>query len=343
MIAIPLPFVVSMLLMLLAIILWFKPDNDFKPASGFATLCAVTTAIVGLRWSIDLALFRLLQPIFASLVPMTAWYCFRRAHQTGRLSWFHWTGPLCITLGSLSYPYWHAPLDLMLTLLYIGYGIRLIYSSRGEALQVRVSDLEKVCYAERLAGCMLLFSACIDGALSVDFSFNSGRYAMYILALGYSVLLPVLAISVVLVSRSTLTNELNNRSQADITSDSTVKTVAAIAESDAQTITDKLSELMQTQHVYLDPDLTLDRLARKLTIPAKQISAAVNLIHGRNISKLLNEYRIEHAKQRLINSDESITQVYLSSGFQTKSNFNREFSRVTGQTPSTFRRTMQTE
>ncbi|WP_136483764.1 AraC family transcriptional regulator [Vibrio sp. H11] len=343
MIAIPLPFVVSMLLMLLAVILWCKPENDSKPASGFSALCAVTTAVVGMRWSLDLTLLRLLQPILASLVPMTAWYCFQRAHQTGRLSLLHWSGPMCITFAVFSYPYWHAPLDLMLTLLYIGYGIRLLYSSRAEAQQVRVSDLDKVRYAEQLAGCMLLFSACIDGALSIDFSFNSGRYAMYILAIGYSVLLPLLALSVIQVSRSTLSDELNSRSQAETAPVATVKTTSAMATSDAQAIVLKLDDLMHTQQAYLDPDLTLDRLARKLTIPAKQISAAVNQIHGRNISKLLNEYRIEHAKQYLVNSDESITQVYLRSGFQTKSNFNREFSRVTGQTPSAYRRTMQAE
>jgi len=54
---------------------------------------------------------------------------------------------------------------------------------------------------------------------------------------------------------------------------------------------------VRKKSLYFDPDLTLDRLSRKLGIPAKQISIAVNLVHKKNISKLINQYRIEHAKQ----------------------------------------------
>ena len=106
----------------------------------------------------------------------------------------------------------------------------------------------------------------------------------------------------------------------------------------AQHILAALHELMADKHTYLDPDLTLSKLSRKLTIPAKQISMAVNLIHKKNISKLINEYRIKHAQQLIATTDDSITQILMNSGFQTKSNFNREFSRVVGTTPSEYRK-----
>jgi AraC-like DNA-binding protein len=103
-------------------------------------------------------------------------------------------------------------------------------------------------------------------------------------------------------------------------------------------IVHKIDVLLTTKEVFLDPDLTLDRLARKACIPARQISAAINQVYGRNVSQVVNEYRIERAKTLLTSSDKNITQIYLDSGFQTKSNFNREFNRVTQQTPSAFRR-----
>jgi AraC-like DNA-binding protein len=84
--------------------------------------------------------------------------------------------------------------------------------------------------------------------------------------------------------------------------------------------------------------LTLSKLSRKLLIPAKQISTAINLVYQQNISKVINEYRIQHAKQAILSSDETITQVFMNSGFQTKSNFNREFARIVGMTPSEFRK-----
>ena len=70
----------------------------------------------------------------------------------------------------------------------------------------------------------------------------------------------------------------------------------------------------------------------------RQISAAINQVYGRNISQVVNEYRIERAKTLLLTTDKAITQIYFDSGFQTKSNFHREFSRMTQQTPSAFRR-----
>jgi len=96
------------------------------------------------------------------------------------------------------------------------------------------------------------------------------------------------------------------------------------------------SNNQETQH--LDPELTLSKLTRKLGVPAKQISIAVNQVHEQNISKLINEYRINHAKQSLLTSQDTITQIFMNSGFQTKSNFNREFLRMTQMTPSEFRK-----
>lgn len=103
----------------------------------------------------------------------------------------------------------------------------------------------------------------------------------------------------------------------------------------------KFDALMKDHQVFKDPDLSLNRVARKLGIPARKISSAVNQTHHQNISKVINAYRIEHAKTLLMQSDEAITDIFLSSGFQTKSNFNREFSRITGQTPSEYRSSPQ--
>lgn len=60
-------------------------------------------------------------------------------------------------------------------------------------------------------------------------------------------------------------------------------------------------------------------------------------MHGRNISQIVNEYRVGDAKRRLVTTSEPVTTIMLESGFGTKSNFNREFLRVTGMTPTAFR------
>jgi len=146
----------------------------------------------------------------------------------------------------------------------------------------------------------------------------------------------VLSIAVVVVGINTpVSDELKSKqiSHNDETSSSQVMTSER-----AHEITSLLDAKIRQDRLYLDPELTLSKLTRKLGIPAKKISIAVNQVHEKNISKIINGYRIEHAKHSLDTSQDTITQIFMNSGFQTKSNFNREFSRVVGMTPSEYRK-----
>lgn len=343
MLSIPIPFVVSLLLGLLAVNLHLRFAEQAKSSCLFLLTCAITTAIVGLRWTLGWPLLQYVQPVMASLIPILAWYFFTKA-DTNRKTFhlFHVVPPLLVILALLVQPFWRAPLDELITIIYLGYGIALIRRSTKETLLVNVSfsHWDGVKRAKTIAGWMLLFSALIDTVMSLDFSLNNGKYSLYILTVGHLFLLPILSLAVVTVG--IYTQPQPERVQIDETERNEVKEETAnnqgVSAEDAQVILTALNDLMLSKHTYLDPDLTLSKLSRKLTIPAKQISIAVNLIHEKNISKLINEYRIEHAKQLIKTTDDSITMILMSSGFQTKSNFNREFSRVVGMTPSAYRK-----
>lgn len=335
MIAIPLPFVVALLLFMLTILLFLRREQSPPSAFVFIALCTFTTTVVGLRWSLDFSALRYLQPILAASIPVTAWYCFASAHRKNANHYWHALPPISVALCVFTHSFWQPPLDALLTLLYLGYGIALIYnSSKSINLpeQVRLADIEKALRAERLAGIMLLMSAAIDGALAIDFSLFAGEHTIIILTIGHGLLLPILAIAVLLMSLSVVpvTSEDKN----------TIEKAASqkLTSAEIKTIVNKVESLFTQQEIFLDPDLTLDRLARKAGIPARQISNAINQVYGRNISQVVNEYRIERAKHLLLHSDKSITQIYLEAGFQTKSNFHREFTRITQQTPSAFRK-----
>jgi AraC-like DNA-binding protein len=344
MIAIPLPFVVALLLSILAALLFIRREENTQSAFAFVALCALTTTVVGLRWTFDYSLFRLLQPILAACIPATAWYCFSSAHKRHAFRFWHLLPPIFVILCSFTYPFWRPPLDPVLTLLYVGYGSALIHASFKASRipeQVRLSDIDKALKAERLAGAMLLMSAMIDGALAVDFSLFAGEHALIILAIGHAVLLPVLAIAVIMISLSiapSINETLHQDDNEPFIAEPKDKPNHQLTDDEVKDIVHKIDVLLTTKEVFLDPDLTLDRLARKACIPARQISAAINQVYGRNVSQVVNEYRIERAKNLLTSSDKNITQIYLDSGFHTKSNFNREFNRVTQQTPSAFRR-----
>ncbi|WP_348734685.1 helix-turn-helix domain-containing protein [Rheinheimera texasensis] len=97
--------------------------------------------------------------------------------------------------------------------------------------------------------------------------------------------------------------------------------------------------LLEQQQLYqLEFGITLAQAARKLQVPARQLSLAVNQCYGASFSVLLNDKRIEKAKQLLLQSPPlAVTEVMYQAGFATKSNFHKEFARVTGMTPSAYR------
>jgi AraC-like DNA-binding protein len=95
---------------------------------------------------------------------------------------------------------------------------------------------------------------------------------------------------------------------------------------------------METKQIYRDPELNLNRIARKLGLPARRVSVAVNRIHGMSVSQYVNEFRIRFACDQLAHSDVPVTSVMFEAGFISKSNFNREFLRVTSTSPTEYRR-----
>jgi len=342
MLLIPLPFVVSLLLLVMAGILLIRRDERTFRAAYFLIMCAATTAVVGLRWLLDWSVLRTLQPILASGIPVLAWYVFALARDNQRLPWWHCLAPILITFCSVTYNWWSPPLDMMLTGLYVVYGIALWRSAQNQKVMpenVPLSDIPTTAIAIRTGGSMLLFSAVIDGALSLDFMLWDGVHAMTIISMGHAILLPLLSLAVVWVSLHTqIDNRNNTASELPEKETPTTASPSGQPSDNSQEILTCVAAVLTAQQLHLDPNLTLAKLARKSGVPSRLISTAVNQTHQLNISQWVNRYRIEHAQRLLTTSDLPITQIYLESGFQTKSNFHREFSRQVGCTPSAYRK-----
>ena len=99
-----------------------------------------------------------------------------------------------------------------------------------------------------------------------------------------------------------------------------------------------LAAFMEQQRPYLDPDMSLSRLARRSGIAAKNLSALINQRHGLHFFDFLNRYRVEHAQELLTHSDHSVTEILYASGFNAKSTFNNAFRKHVGMTPSAYRK-----
>jgi AraC-like DNA-binding protein len=107
--------------------------------------------------------------------------------------------------------------------------------------------------------------------------------------------------------------------------------------------TDELNDLtayMQAHKPYLNPDLTVEMLAKAMRITPKDLSRLINVHLEQNFFDFVNRYRISEAQHLLINSpDKKITvlEVLYQSGFNSKSSFNTLFKKYTGLTPTDFK------
>jgi AraC-like DNA-binding protein len=102
----------------------------------------------------------------------------------------------------------------------------------------------------------------------------------------------------------------------------------------------KLEECMQSEKLYLNPELTLTILADKLSIPVKHLSQIINEHFGQNFNDFVNSYRIRAAISKLSDAktrEDKLLKIAFESGFNSKSVFNAAFKKNTGFSPSEFR------
>ena len=96
----------------------------------------------------------------------------------------------------------------------------------------------------------------------------------------------------------------------------------------------RIMQLLDTEQVYLKPDLQVANVADALGVHRNAVSACINSQQGCTFSQFVNDYRIRHAKQLLSESpDMKISAVGLASGFANERSFFRAFKIATGMTP----------
>ncbi len=100
----------------------------------------------------------------------------------------------------------------------------------------------------------------------------------------------------------------------------------------------RLEKYMDSSEPYLDPDLTLKRLADKVGIPPSSLSEVINTVYHKNFFDFINSYRIEKSKYLLQKAkDKTVLEILFSAGFNSKSVFNRIFKQYTGVTPTAWK------
>ncbi|KAA0994033.1 AraC family transcriptional regulator [Dyadobacter sp. UC 10] len=103
----------------------------------------------------------------------------------------------------------------------------------------------------------------------------------------------------------------------------------------------KLEDIMLTEKPFLDAGFSLPMLAKKLGISTHHLSQILNEELGQNFFDFLAGYRIREA-QLLLKSEDShfikIEEIGQMVGYNSKSSFNTAFRRITGKTPSEYKK-----
>lgn len=103
----------------------------------------------------------------------------------------------------------------------------------------------------------------------------------------------------------------------------------------------RLDELLERQKLFLQPDITIDKLAAYIGCSKHHLSQVLNACIQKSFYDHINFYRVEEAKILLADetlSNHKIASIAYDAGFNSLSTFNEVFKKITGLTPSQYRK-----
>ncbi len=278
------------------------------------------------------------QPVTAVCIPPLAYLaCLAGTCRMplGARDWGHLLPPIFTLFCVLFAP---VTLDSVVPAVFLVYGVLILLLARQDEDQLPLLRLESGGLSRRvwaLLGISLIASCISDTAIYLDILFQNGRHLGTIVSITSGLLL-LLGLIAVERAGDEGTPKQDAGQPDDVESNTQTSTHTSTAREDdavARELVERASQRLKADHLATDPDLTLSRLARRLGVPAKSLSMAINGVTGGNVSQFVNDVRVATACKCLKNGS-SVTEAMLEAGFRTKSNFNREFRRVMATSPT---------
>ncbi len=117
---------------------------------------------------------------------------------------------------------------------------------------------------------------------------------------------------------------------------------STLEEENKQRLLNKILDVMYNNEEIYSHEFSLQRLSELVGAPYKHVSQVINEIYKINFNNMLNEFRVREACRRLA-EDENYTNYTIeaiaeSIGFKSRSNFISTFKKLTGITPSEYKR-----
>jgi AraC-like DNA-binding protein len=105
----------------------------------------------------------------------------------------------------------------------------------------------------------------------------------------------------------------------------------------------QLDQLMKTEKLFKQEELSLSQLARQLDVHPNHLSQVINTYENKNFYDYINSLRIEEFKSLVLlpeNSRYTLLSLAFECGFNSKTSFNRNFKKITQQSPSAYLKQM---
>lgn len=103
----------------------------------------------------------------------------------------------------------------------------------------------------------------------------------------------------------------------------------------------QLQNLMDEKKLYRESELRLEKLADVMHVSRHHLSQVINEQTGMSFFEYINHLRIKEAQQLLAEKTKkelNVIEIAYSVGFNNKVSFNTTFKKITGKTPTEFRR-----
>jgi len=206
-----------------------------------------------------------------------------------------------------------------------------LHNSHRQQLMERFSDIEQRSL-EWFTPVLIMWTAAWL-MYAVEFSLSALGWFWF----GSGVVLPMLeAIVLAIFIQKALSQKVLNQSEKGLPQTSQART-ALLSTDKMQLIASKLDHAMKEEKLFLQDNLSLNKLSESICETENHISETLSQFLHTKFFQFVNGFRVEEAKDALQDGDKLITTIAFDVGFNSKSTFNTAFKKIVGHSPSAYR------
>jgi len=222
---------------------------------------------------------------------------------------------------------------ILFTVLFLAMALKL-HSSHCQQLMERFSEIE-----QRSLGWFrtVLF---IWGAAWLMYAVEFSLGALGWFWFGSGIVLPILEVIVLAIFiQQALSQKVLNESEKGLPCSRQTRT-ALLSTEKMQLIASKLEQAMIYDKLFLQDNLSLNKLSETICETENHISETLSQFLHTKFFQFVNGFRVEEAKKALQETDKLVTSIAFDVGFNSKSTFNTAFKKVVGYSPTAYRNSL---